>query len=257
MDDSIAVPLPAAAARGSHASLAPAPQALSAQALRPRPGDVVLSRSGMALSEWMAWNAECAYSHAALAVAPDVVLEARMPQVALRSLGSMLDEAPAQADLYRPLNPDGSELTHAQQARVLRTGLRLLGMPFALGRMPGLAWRTLLRHKLWPGRRSATTPRGVLDASDLSCCELVYLVLREGCGFGLAGRSGRVRPRPPLRAARLLREYRQVAPGARLNPRRLPASRGRVHRLPSDLITTDLVSSPALRYVGTLLPERR
>ncbi|HZF98667.1 MAG TPA: hypothetical protein VEY92_10595 [Pseudoxanthomonas sp.] len=215
---------------------------------------MLLSRAALMLSDWMAWNAECPYSHAALAVAPDVVLEARMPQVALRSLESVLDEAPARIDLYRPLNPDGSELSQAQQARLLRTGLRLLGVPFALGRMPGLAWRTLLRHKL--RRRRSPTPQGLLAASDLSCCELVYLVLRETCGFRIAERSGRVRPRPALRAKTLLREYRKSVQSCKTSWRSR-GNHGRVHQLPCDLITTDLVSSPALRYVGTLLPEHR
>lgn len=52
-------------------------------------GDAILSRGRSCLSEWMARNARCACSHAAILLAPNVVLETAPPAARLRTLSAV------------------------------------------------------------------------------------------------------------------------------------------------------------------------
>jgi len=219
-------------------------------------GDVLLSRGRSCLSEWMAWNARCAYSHAAILLAPDLVLEALPPAAHLRRLSAVRADRHAVLDLYRPLDANGQELNDGDIAAAVRIGLRLVGTPFATGRMAGLAVRTLLSRR-WDGIRR--TPDARVDVRDLNCCELVYLVLHDACGLELGMRRPDDQARPALDWARLLRDWRATraqrnsAPHGALSTAASPAAPGASHAVPRSLTTADLAGNARLRYVRSLL----
>lgn len=232
----------------------PAPGSRAAEL---RAGDVLLSRGDWHLSQWMAWNAECPYSHAAVAVSSNAVVEARAPRVDVRPVEALLRESPARVDLFRPCNRDGSDLSDAQRERVVDMALGLRGVPFALPRLPGLAWRTLLDHKLSAAPAAGHGPHAIRH--DLTCCELVYVVLHQSLGFGCGDRRRVRRPRPTLQLRRLLQELSGVMPRPRQQVE-VTLHPPQVQSVPVALITTDLVSSPMLRHVGPLAratPEAR
>lgn len=215
-------------------------------------GDVLLSRGRSCLSEWMAWNARCAYSHAAILLAPDVVLEAIPPAAQLRPLSAVRVDRHAVLDLYRPLDANGEALHDSDMAAAVGIGLRLVGTPFATGRMAGLAARTLLSRR-WDGVRR--TPDARAHVRDLNCCELVYLVLHGACGLELGMRRPDDQARPPLDWARLLRDWRATrarrgsAPHGTVSA---PAP-GATHAVPRYLTPADFAGNARLRYVRSLL----
>jgi hypothetical protein len=180
-----------------------------------RAGDVLMSQGKVRLSRWMAWNAECPYSHAAIMVTPDRFVEAAPPRVRCRSIDELARgrRGPRFVDVYRPVNPDGTELSAGQRCRIADRALAWVGWPFARAKMAWLATQTLLQHKL--GRLHWRLPAPRHDRG-FSCTEFVYRVLREAVDVEL------VPPRP-----------RPIA-------------------LPAGVITTDLCHSRSLRACGRL-----
>jgi len=197
----------------------------------------------------MAWNARCAYSHAAILLAPTIVLEAVPPAARLRPLSTMRAERPAVLDLYRPIDPDGCPLDDRGIAAATRIGLRLIGTPFASGRLPALAIRTLLSRRLDGIRR---TPGDRIVVRDLNCCELVHVVLRRTCGFELGMRIPDDQERPPLDWMRILEDWRGTHARDDGMPHPL-APCDAAHVVPRYLTTADFAGNARLRYVRSLL----
>lgn len=181
-----------------------------------RAGDVLLSQGNAPLSRWMAWNAECPYSHAAIMVTPERFVEAAPPRVRCRSIGELTQarRRPRFVDVYRPVNPDGTELSVDQGRCIANHALRWVGWPFARAKMAWLALQILLQHKF--GRMHWRLPAPRHDRG-VSCTEFVYRVLREAIDVELA------------------------------SPRSRPI------RLPAGVITTDLCHSRSLRACGRLV----
>lgn len=217
-----------------------------------RAGDVILSRGASCMSEWMAWNARCPYSHAAIVLAPTIVLEAVAPAARLRPLSTLASEPHAALDLYRPRAAHGGAPSEQQIDAAVRLGLRLIGTPFAMPRLPGLALRTLSSRRFDGIRR---TPDACVAVHDLNCCELVYLILRDAFGFDIGMRTPRDQPRPEIDWARFLEDWRRAhgqADKPRFSDPPLPFA---AHRVPRHLTTSDLAGNPRLRYIGSLLPR--
>jgi hypothetical protein len=215
----------------------------------PRAGDVILSRGIACMSEWMAWNARCRYSHAAILLAPTIVLEAVPPAACLRPLSTMQAERHAVLDLYRPLGPSGDALGDRDIAAAIHIGLRLIGTPFAASRLPGLAVRTLLSRRFDGIRR---TPDERVIARDLNCCELVYVVLQSACGFDLGMRTPDDQIRPALDWMRFLQDWR-AARARNSGMRRAAAASDAAHAVPRHLTTADFAGNARLRYIRSLL----
>lgn len=213
-------------------------------------GDVILSRGVSCMSEWMAWNARCAYSHAAIVLAPTIVLEAVAPTARLRPLSTLASEPHAALDLYRPRAADGGALSEQQIEAAVRIGLRLIGTPFAMARLPGLALRTLSSRR-FDGIRC--TPDACIAVHDLNCCELVYLVLRDAFGFDIGMRTPRDQPRPEIDWGRFLEDWRRAHGQADKRRFSGPALPFAAHRVPKHLTTSDLAGNPRLHYIGSLL----
>jgi hypothetical protein len=149
-----------------------------------RCGDVLLSQGRFQLSRWMAWNAGCPYSHAALVLDGGGYVEARPPRIRRRPLTDLVAwrERLRFVDVWRPLNPDGSELSGTQRSQLARLAGRWLGWPFAGNRrMAWLALQTLLRHPGGAPRwRLPVPPDG-----GVSCTEFVYRMLLVVAGDDL------------------------------------------------------------------------
>ena len=220
-----------------------------------RPGDVLLTRAQRQLSRLMAWNAECPYSHASLVVSRRRVVDAYPPSVRLRPLRALLAEALDVADVYRPVEAWRRPLPPERRRRIVRAALACLGRPYDGLRLPGLAVRTLLQHKLgWsPGTRS---PR---DVDAVICTELVYRALRSGIAICFGDRQRRRQPFPRLDLRRMWRELLgfcrdwrrgRYDPPPRTTTRPLPPPGADVDA--GCLLTTDLCSSPSLRLLGRL-----
>ena len=222
-----------------------APSHATAQA-----GDVILSRGVSHMSEWMAWNARCPYSHAAIVLTPTVVLEAAAPAARLRPLSTIMSERHAALDLYRPGNADGGEPDEQQIEAAVDIGLRLVGTPFAMTRLPALALRTLSSRRFDGIVRAPDTHVAV---HDLNCCELVYLVLQDAFGFVVGMRTPRDQPRPALDVSRFLEDWRTARGKADNRPTISTPIPGPAHRVPRDLTTSDLAGNARLRYIGSLL----
>lgn len=194
-----------------------------------RCGDVLLSQGRFQLSRWMAWNAGCPYSHAALVLDGGGYVEARPPQVRWRPLTDLVAWRARLrfVDVWRPLNPDGTELSGPQRSQLARLAGRWLGWPFAGNRkMAWLALQTLLRPAGGAPRwRLPVPPDG-----GVSCTEFVYRMLRSilplrivpGQAAGMAGEALAAPGRSPLE----------------LDPRAV--------------ITSDLCGDGALRFCGRL-----
>ena len=194
------------------------------------------------LSAAMAWNAGCPYSHAALVFSPGILVDARPPQVLSRSLYSVLDERPVRMDLFRPRIRSQLGLTEHQQQAFRNILLSYVGTPFALRRMPGLAWRTLLRR----GMPSLCPAIGWSERSDLTCCELVYLSIGATCGFALErGHGSESYADSRQQKAAMLWDRRTTS--------HTPALHDPPHLVPADLITADLLSGSSLQYIGSLI----
>ncbi|MCU0758749.1 MAG: hypothetical protein MUF07_06075 [Steroidobacteraceae bacterium] len=196
-----------------------------------RCGDLLLSQGNFHLSRMMAWNAECPYSHAAIMVAPDAFAEARPPRVQRRLVTDLLAARDRLrfVDVWRPLNPDGSELSALQRRQVAEVAGQWLDWPFAsYAKMGWLALQTLVRHKLGAVHWRLPAPRDV----GVSCTEFVCRVLQQVLPLQLAPR---VRDRSTGRPAHL----RALEPHA--------------------VITVDLCSTPAVCPLGRLelLPRAR
>lgn len=142
-----------------------------------RCGDVLLSQGRFQLSRMMAWNAGCPYSHAALVLDRGGYVEARPPRVRWRPLTDLVAWRGRLrfVDVWRPLNPDGSELSGSQRSHLARLAARWLGWPFAGNRrMAWLALQTLLRHPAGAPRWQLPVP----PDGGVSCTEFVYRLLR-------------------------------------------------------------------------------
>jgi hypothetical protein len=147
-----------------------------------RCGDVLLSQGNFTLSRLMAWNAECPYSHAAIMVGADCYAEARPPRVRRRPIAELLASRDRLrfVDVWRPVNPDGRELSLQQRRRIAELASRWLDWPFAsYTKMGWLALQTLLRNKLGTPQWRLPAPR---DAG-VSCTEFVFRVLRPVLGL--------------------------------------------------------------------------
>jgi hypothetical protein len=219
-----------------------------------RPGDVVLTRARRHLSRLMAWNAECPYSHASLVVSRRRVVDAYPPYVRLRPLRALLAEALDVADVYRPVAAWRRPLPRADRRRIVRTALACLGRPYAGLRLPGLAVRTLLQHKLgWA--LAARAPRA---AGAMICTEVVYRALRSGLPLQLGDRRRQRQSFPRLHWRHLWREMLGFWRDWCRHPDR-PLREAALRGLPpirdidaGSLITTDLCSSPSLRLLGRI-----
>jgi hypothetical protein len=187
-------------------------------------GDLLLSQGNFQLSRMMAWNAECPYSHAAIMVAPDAFAEARPPRVQRRPVTDLLAARQRLrfVDVWRPLNPDGSELSPTQRRRIAEVAGQWLDWPFAsYAKMGWLALQTLVRHKLGAAHWRLPAPR---DAG-VSCTEFVCRVLQQVL---------------PLRLVPRVRDP-AVATAAHLRALE-----------PHAVITLDLCSTPVFRPLGRL-----
>jgi hypothetical protein len=130
-------------------------------AARLRTGDVLLMRSAWQVSRWMAWNAECPYSHAALVLDEGRFIEARAPVVAIEPLREL--DAPRRrielVDVWRPFDRrDGAALDANAMQRIVALAGRWVGVPFAARRMPS-ARRGMRRATSSPCTRSACIHR--------------------------------------------------------------------------------------------------
>ena len=194
-----------------------------------RCGDVLLSQGRVQLSRWMAWNAGCPYSHAALVLDGGGYVEARPPRIRRRPLTDLVAwrERLRFVDVWRPLNPDGSELSGTQRSQLARLAGRWLGWPFAGNRrMAWLALQTLLRHPGGAPRwRLPVPPDG-----GVSCTEFVYRMLRAVLPLRIvAGQGGDSTIESP----------------AATDAERLELD-------PRAVITSDLCGHGALRFCGRL-----
>lgn len=167
-------------------------------------GDILLMLSRGELSRLIAWFGDCAYSHAALLVDADTLLEASAHGVRTFPLADRLADTAEVVfvDAFRPLAGDGSALSDDDRALVVAHARSLLGTPYPLDRLALLGLLVAVRGKMaehWLARlvvREALDHVVRNDPRSMVCSEVVYRSFAEND----ARPSGRLAPRIVLEA---------------------------------------------------------
>jgi hypothetical protein len=229
-----------------------------------RAGDVLLMRSAWRIARLMAWNAECPYSHAALVIDRDRVVEAKPPRVRIEPLRELADPERRieYVDVLRPYDALGQELDDESRDRVAAIARSWVGVRFATTRLPRLAFETLWCHKLGAPAPALRVEPAARPADAVTCTELVFRVLSSACGLELGARRRVPTPFPGLGPGELLEEWvrwrrERGTNHARLACRRAVARRSTGNVDARRVITTDLWSSPDLRMLGRLRLDAR
>jgi hypothetical protein len=252
-----------------------------------RSGDVLLMRGLGPVSDLIAWFGDSTYSHAALMVDPQTLVEAALPTSRTVPLRTRLAQTDAYAfiDAYRPTRADGIPLTEADRQAIGRAGLALTGIAYPLDGLLQMAMIAALRNRI-PADAGL---RGLLrmlidhllrfDPGHLVCSELVYTALRDaGLPPALIISAELDLPLPPIDLVALIEEWR-AAHAHTLPTAATPASSSETETAatfaqlrtargfsaptplgmppvsnpnPADVLPVDLETSPQLRRLGRL-----
>lgn len=149
-------------------------------------GDVLLVKSTGELAKVIAWFGDSTYSHAAIMVAPDRVVEARVSGVVECGIDEL--RAPkdiAWTDVYRPLAAEGTALSAADRALVAAKARTFVGQAYPLDDLAWLGVLVALREK-WPDSlrakwlvRIAVDHLVRVEPGHVTCSELVYRAFLE------------------------------------------------------------------------------
>jgi hypothetical protein len=150
-------------------------------------GDVLLMLGRGELSKVIAWSADSQYSHAAIAVTPDELVEAATSGARTYSIEKRRKEKDHfdYIDAFRPRTVEGAELSEADREAVRRKARSLLGTPYPLDTLATLGLLVAIRGKIPQRRRARLLIRIALDylidddPSHQMCSEIAYRSLAE------------------------------------------------------------------------------
>jgi hypothetical protein len=150
-------------------------------------GDVLLMLGAGEISKLIAWCADSEYSHAAIAVSPDELVEAATSGARTYSIEKRRIERDHfhYIDAFRPRTVDGAELTDPDRDAVRRKAISLLKTPYPLDTLATLGLVVAIRGKIPKRWRARLLIRMALDylidddPSHQMCSEIVYRSLAE------------------------------------------------------------------------------
>jgi hypothetical protein len=157
----------------------------------PRPGDLLLCMGKSEISKLIAWSADSDYSHAAVVIDPENLIEASLGGVRIISLEAerQLHEHYFFIDTWRSLSTWPHPLT-AQNAEALnRIGRHYLNRPYPTSFLPELGIAITVRQKFpedpamrYVVRLAMDLAIEVLtkDSDTIMCSELAYRMYMEG-----------------------------------------------------------------------------
>ncbi|GAA5176567.1 hypothetical protein GCM10025771_11620 [Niveibacterium umoris] len=146
-----------------------------------RPGDVLLHGGVGPLSDLIAWASNSIYSHAAMALDADTMIEAGATGVITRPMSTRLTDTAHYTliDVYR-FGPPGAGLNAAQLAALEAKARAFLGTPYPLDKLFELGVVCAVRSQLdWPEPlrwllRVALDHVVESDPNQMVCSEFVY-----------------------------------------------------------------------------------
>lgn len=147
-----------------------------------RPGDVLLMRGVGAVSDLIAWFGDSTYSHGAILVDPEHLVEAALPLSRIVPLADRLQQGDHYdfIDAYRPTRRDGRPLGAEDRNRLAAAARGLLGLGYPLDGLLQMAVIAALRNKLPADLRIRFLLHRLLDhllredPRQAVCSELVY-----------------------------------------------------------------------------------
>ncbi|WP_240125426.1 hypothetical protein [Thermomonas alba] len=182
-----------------------------------RAGDVLLMRGLGPVSDLIAWFGDSTYSHAALMVDAQTLVEAALPTSRTVLLQTRLAQADAYAfiDVYRPTRADGTPLRDADRQAIARAGGALTGVAYPLDGLLQLAVVAALRNRIPADAGLRWLLRMLIDhlltfdPTHMVCSELVYTALRDaGLPPTLIVSAQLDLPLPPIDVPALIEEWR-------------------------------------------------
>lgn len=184
-----------------------------------RPGDVLLMRGHGPVSDLIAWFGDSIYSHAALMVDTDHLVEAALPTSRLVPLQTRLTQGKDYAfiDVFRPTRPDGTPLSDAERQAIAAAGRGLIGVAYPLDALLQLALVATLRNRIPADARLRWWLRMLIDElltddpQQMVCSELVYTALRTaGLAPALIVSAQLDLPLPAIDLGSLIEEWREA-----------------------------------------------
>lgn len=184
------------------------------------PGDVLLHMGAGELSRLIAWAGDSAYSHAALVVDRDQLIEAGASGVRRKSLAdrSRMTDAFHYVDVFRPYHPAPNDA--AERTALIEAADRYLDRPYPMTSLLLLGVVCAVRNKLTDDARLREVLRAALDLvvenddSKVVCSELVYRGFDEArtapshrLRLELTTRAVPHQPIPNVDVRKLLEEY--------------------------------------------------
>ncbi len=163
-----------------------APRTLTVDDLQP--GDLLMSMARTELAKLIAWVGDTRYSHAAVVLSKDDLIEATPPRVRLFPLAQRADQGNRlhYLDVWRPTMLHGRPLAPDDLQALQAAGRDFLGRDYATGMLPYIAIAGAIRTKTPADPAVCWILKRIVDyvmtddAATLICTELAYRVYAEG-----------------------------------------------------------------------------
>jgi hypothetical protein len=154
-------------------------------AIEPKAGDVLLMMSTDELSKLIAWFGDCQYSHSALMVSEDMLMESISAGITETKLMDLKqpDFNIKYVDVYRSLDCNGHCFSDSQKLAILASARQFIGIPFEFGKLVQIGVLAAVRQKIptnpFVRRLLRLAFDHVLASSDkaMTCSQFVYTSL--------------------------------------------------------------------------------
>jgi hypothetical protein len=118
-------------------------------AVKPKVGDILLMMSTDELSKLIAWFGDSAYSHSALMVADDLLMESIAQGICETQLEDLMrpDFNIKYVDVFRSLDREGNLFNDSQQIAIRASAHKFIDIPFEFGKLIQIGVLAAVRQK--------------------------------------------------------------------------------------------------------------